>query len=380
MAIAPDDCLQYYDSSSANQTHVGPSLFGNSAMKSLKDTARFVLAFLTVVSMAFGEGQQGVPSIPAPGPLTADYTFNNVSFHYPNNWDVEARSNNVTVAPSQAFIKKTDGNSFVTHGFFLGVAASGSRSLDDETKQILTAVHSKTPRINVDTNILRHTGNPASTSCGDTFDPKPPYEGTETGEVCTIRIGDYYVWMMSFSPTTDWTNYHRVFLEIARSLSTRVKAQPQTIPIPEANPQRSGCGVKHWIESVEGDGKFIKLEDDSLWLVDDVDTVITGIWLPISDVVVCGNKMINVDDSESARVSLIQSGSSAKAGKGYEVTAATGDDTFVIDGEIFKAKTYCFSVDKGDKVLFIEGSPQGACVSAKFLDLRTGKVCGVWCP
>lgn len=48
------------------------------------------------------------------------------------------------------------------------------------------------------------------------------------------------------------------------------------------------------IVSVEGDGKVIKLDDGSLWEVDEVDTVDTALWLPVTEVVLCGGKMINV--------------------------------------------------------------------------------------
>ncbi len=47
------------------------------------------------------------------------------------------------------------------------------------------------------------------------------------------------------------------------------------------------------------DGRLIKLEDGSLWEVDSVDTVTSSIWLPVSDIIICGDRLINVDDSES---------------------------------------------------------------------------------
>jgi len=63
----------------------------------------------------------------------------------------------------------------------------------------------------------------------------------------------------------------------------------------------------------------------------------------------------------------------------YVVEASANDETFVINGEVFKAKTYCFGVETGDRVIFVEGSPFGACASAEFLVLRTGTVCRCWC-
>ena len=47
------------------------------------------------------------------------------------------------------------------------------------------------------------------------------------------------------------------------------------------------------------DGHILKLEDGSLWEVDSFDIVTSALWLPISDVVVCDDKIINVDDGET---------------------------------------------------------------------------------
>lgn len=68
----------------------------------------------------------------------------------------------------------------------------------------------------------------------------------------------------------------------------------------------SGCEDGHWIDSVMDDGKIIKLEDGSLWRVDDVDTIDSALWLPVSDVVVCDDKIINTDDNKSVHVIQIR--------------------------------------------------------------------------
>jgi hypothetical protein len=144
----------------------------------------------------------------------------------------------------------------------------------------------------------------------------------------------------------------------------------------------SRCQSGHWIESVDDDGKIIKLENGTLWEVDDVDTVTTSLWLPVSDIVICGTKMINLDEGESAHVVPLNERGSTLGGTSrpsYSVEASANDETFIINGEVFKAKTYCFNMNKGDRVVFIEGSALGVCVSAKLLNLRTGKACNVWC-
>lgn len=63
----------------------------------------------------------------------------------------------------------------------------------------------------------------------------------------------------------------------------------------------------------------------------------------------------------------------------YEIEVSHDDELFIINSERFEAQTYCFNMEAGDKVIFLEGSPYGACASAEILNLRTKKVCKVWC-
>ena len=63
----------------------------------------------------------------------------------------------------------------------------------------------------------------------------------------------------------------------------------------------------------------------------------------------------------------------------YEVEKSINDEKFIINGEVYEAKTYCFNIDDGDKVIFTEGSAYGACASAEFIVVKTGNKCEVWC-
>ena len=63
----------------------------------------------------------------------------------------------------------------------------------------------------------------------------------------------------------------------------------------------------------------------------------------------------------------------------YEIEVAHNDELFIINGEKFEAQTYCIGWEEGGEVLFIEGSPYGACASATLLNLRTREKCDVWC-
>jgi len=78
-----------------------------------------------------------------------------------------------------------------------------------------------------------------------------------------------------------------------------------TAPSLSQSPQRSsGCENGHWIQSVAANGEIIKLEDGSIWQVDGVDRVTSSIWLPVSNITICGSYLINTDDGE--KVSAIR--------------------------------------------------------------------------
>ena len=71
--------------------------------------------------------------------------------------------------------------------------------------------------------------------------------------------------------------------------------------------------------------------------------------------------------------------STVSAATEYEIEVSHNDEIFIINGEKYEAKTYCFNMEEGDRVIFLDGSPYGACASAKILNLRTKNVCEVWC-
>ena len=57
----------------------------------------------------------------------------------------------------------------------------------------------------------------------------------------------------------------------------------------------------------------------------------------------------------------------------------TDENEVYINGEKFEAQTYCINWDKGDRVIFIEGSPYGACATAVLYNLDKEESCDVWC-
>lgn len=75
----------------------------------------------------------------------------------------------------------------------------------------------------------------------------------------------------------------------------------------------NGSSEGHWIaENIDG-GRFIKLEDGSLWEISPLDIVNTCIWLVVSDIAIVESNdpnypyiLINTDDVEKASAKLIR--------------------------------------------------------------------------
>jgi hypothetical protein len=89
-----------------------------------------------------------------------------------------------------------------------------------------------------------------------------------------------------------------------RQAAERKSASPTRLGRQGTSP--SGCEAGHWIDSVLADGRIIKLEDGSIWEVDAVDTVDSALWLPVTDIVACSDKLINTDDNEAVSARRIR--------------------------------------------------------------------------
>lgn len=150
-------------------------------------------------------------------------------------------------------------------------------------------------------------------------------------------------------------------------------------------PAWASCEQVGWIQSVEDMGGTITLSDGSLWKVNPVDKVNSAIWLPMSDVSVCdGNQLLNHDEDESVLVTPLNrlgaaASSSAPRELPHEIEAVSNSETFIINGEVYKARTYCHGFLKGDWVIFTDGSPYGSCSTATFIHSITGAVCHLRC-
>lgn len=74
----------------------------------------------------------------------------------------------------------------------------------------------------------------------------------------------------------------------------------------QSSKTHSRCEDGHWIQSIAGNGEIIKLEDGSIWQVDGIDKVTSSIWLPISNITICGSSLINTDDGEKVGAKKIK--------------------------------------------------------------------------
>lgn len=69
---------------------------------------------------------------------------------------------------------------------------------------------------------------------------------------------------------------------------------------------RADCEAGHWVRSVTPDGTIVVLEDGSVWEIDPPESVMTMLWLPATEIVVCGDRLIHADDGEAVRADRIR--------------------------------------------------------------------------
>ncbi len=71
----------------------------------------------------------------------------------------------------------------------------------------------------------------------------------------------------------------------------------------------AGVGSGHWIKEVSSNGAYITLEDGSLWEVNELDRIDTGLWLAVTNITVISSKepvgqfryeLLNTEDGEKA--------------------------------------------------------------------------------
>jgi len=118
-----------------------------------------------------------------------------------------------------------------------------------------------------------------------------------------------------------------------------------------AIPQYAGTLTGHWISQVLSNGKYLVLEDNSLWEIDSIDTIDTALWLPISNVVIVEKAyqgfvfydIINTDDSEKASATFLGTVRLQTQIDG-DFEGWDGDTVFVLsNGNILKQASYAYT-------------------------------------
>lgn len=63
----------------------------------------------------------------------------------------------------------------------------------------------------------------------------------------------------------------------------------------------------------------------------------------------------------------------------YVIRSVFNQKKLLINERYFEAKTYCLGWKRKERVIFIEGSPTGICVTATLMNLKNFETCEVWC-
>ena len=66
------------------------------------------------------------------------------------------------------------------------------------------------------------------------------------------------------------------------------------------------CESGHWVKHVSDDGTIVILEDGSVWQIGGGDEIDTALWLPVTAITACDDKLINTDDGEVAAANRIR--------------------------------------------------------------------------
>jgi hypothetical protein len=90
------------------------------------------------------------------------------------------------------------------------------------------------------------------------------------------------------------------------SIFLRLIILPMVLGVCVVEPALARCDDGHWVESVINDGSIVKLEDGSIWSVDPTSQLETALWLPLTNVTACEDKLINVDDNEVATATQVR--------------------------------------------------------------------------
>lgn len=68
----------------------------------------------------------------------------------------------------------------------------------------------------------------------------------------------------------------------------------------------NACEVGHWIKNNINGGRSIELENGSVWQINPINVITTMLWLPITNIAICDNILVNTDSNETVGARQIQ--------------------------------------------------------------------------
>lgn len=173
----------------------------------------------------------------------------------------------------------------------------------------------------------------------------------------------------------------------ATAASTAAASDPPESPqaAPDVGPpptreQRCDAGMR--VRSVHEGGEVVRLDDGSAWVVQPEEAAISAAWEPGTELTLCRGQLFDADSG--TMVSVQPTGHTPRptpspfGAGGNRVTFADGT-RFEINGLSFSARTTCPDLRAGDRVVFVSGSPHGACTTAVVENERSGRQCDLWC-
>jgi hypothetical protein len=101
-------------------------------------------------------------------------------------------------------------------------------------------------------------------------------------------------------PVTGTLDEQTVHALLAQAHAGSIASTP---PIHASN----SCSSGHWVDQVMDGGGFVTLQNGSLWEIDPVDKVESGLWLPTEEIIVCGDgRLINTDNGDQVSATRLR--------------------------------------------------------------------------
>ncbi len=159
-------------------------------------------------------------NVPPPSGRFRAYRGPNVSFNYPDNWEVFGTQNsaNMTIAPRAGVIQNANGHA-IAYGAVAGIFPSpGRRNLANDTRALIEQLIDGNPGLRVTSNPRRARVDRRSALLTDLQGESPLRGQREQNVLLTVERPDGVFYVVFIAPEREFGDYQRTFDEIARSL------------------------------------------------------------------------------------------------------------------------------------------------------------------